>query len=76
MKPMKNIAAAASLAVVFCFPVQSHAQGAQQAPAVSAAPQAKAVPAKRVRSRGNADARHCLQLPTNIEIHKCAHKYL
>lgn len=76
MKPMKNIVAAASLAVVFCVPVPGHAQGAQQAPAASAAPQAKAVPAKRARSRANTDARHCLQLPTNIEIHKCAHKYL
>lgn len=76
MKPMKNIVAAMSLAMVFCVPVPGHAQGAQQAPAASDAPQAKAPPAKRVRSRTNVDARHCLQLPTNIEIHKCAHKYL
>lgn len=76
MKPMKNIAAAASLAMLFCVPLQVHAQGAQQVPAAEAAPPAKASPAKRMRSRSNADARHCLQLPTNIEIHKCAHKYL
>ncbi len=74
MKPVKNIVAAVSLAMVFSAPVLGQTQGA--ATGAGAAPQAKPVAAKRARSKANADARHCLQLPTNIEIHKCAHKYL
>lgn len=30
---------------------------------------------KRGRSRATEDARHCLQLATNLEIHRCAEKY-
>lgn len=81
MKPMKNIVAATSLAMVFAAlssaPVLGQTQGAQQsAAAADAPPQARPVAAKRTRSKANADARHCLQLATNIEIHRCAHKYL
>jgi len=52
-------------------------------PAVAPAPsqlerQAKTRPAARTRrsSRANMDARHCLDLPTNHAIIKCAEKYL
>lgn len=36
---------------------------------------AKPAPTKRGAPRADADARHCLQLPTNREIHACAQKY-
>lgn len=80
MKSMKNIVTAASLAVVFAAlptaPVLAQAQGAQQGAAAGAESNAKPAAAKRTRSRSNVDARHCLKFPTNMEIHKCAHKYL
>lgn len=79
---MKRIVAVTSLAVVFAalssVPVPGQAQGAAPDVAGAAAQekQVKPVAAKRNRSRTNVDARHCLQLSTNAEIHRCAHKYL
>lgn len=35
-----------------------------------------AVPAARARARPAADARHCLQFTTNVEIVRCAERYL
>jgi hypothetical protein len=55
--------------------VQAQSQGAQKGAAVAES-NAKPAAAKRSRSRSNADARHCLKFPTNMEIHRCAHKYL
>lgn len=79
MKPMKNSAAVLMLAVVFAAlspaSAQAQTQGAQKA-AAAAESNAKPAAAKRTRSRSNVDARHCLKLPTNMEIHRCAHKYL
>ena len=42
------------------------------------APQAEVKPVRKVRrtARAGRDARHCLDLPTNSEIIKCAEKYL
>lgn len=51
------------------------------APAMSAekdpAMKGRVQPASRPRGRSRAmvDARHCLQLATNLEIHRCAEKY-
>jgi hypothetical protein len=51
------------------------------APAVSAEKpaamksEAKPVARKPSRSRATMDARHCLQLATNMAIHQCAEKY-
>lgn len=36
---------------------------------------AKPAPTRRGAPRADVDARHCLQLPTNREIHTCAEKY-
>jgi hypothetical protein len=44
----------------------------EQGPAATAKPVAR----KRGTSRMSADARHCLDLPTNNEIIKCAERYL
>lgn len=79
MKPMKNLVTALSLAVVFgaLSPVPVHAQSQDsQKGAAAAESKTKPAAAKRTRSRSNVDARHCLKLPTNMEIHRCAHKYL
>lgn len=80
MIPMKNIVAAASLAMVFAAlsaaPALGQTQGAKKDAGAGAASRAKPVAAKRARSKSNVDARHCLKLPTNLEIHRCAHKYL
>jgi hypothetical protein len=78
MKPIKNLVTALSLAAVFAalspVSVQAQSQGAQKGAAADS--NAKPVAAKRSRSRSNVDARHCLKFPTNMEIHRCAHKYL
>lgn len=36
---------------------------------------AQPAPAKRARTLASVDARHCLQLTTNMAIHRCAEKY-
>ena len=78
---MKNIAVIAALVAVFALfssaPVLGQTQGEKPA-AVSAAPQmeqSKPNVRKVRRSRKDVDARHCLQLGTNLEIHRCALKY-
>ena len=78
---MKNVAVAASLVALFAVfasaPVSGQTQQEKPA-AVSAAPQSadvKPVVRKVGRSRKNVDARHCLQLATNLEIHRCTLKY-
>jgi len=49
------------------------AMSAQKDPAMKG--EAKPPSRKRGRSRATEDARHCLQLATNLEIHQCAEKY-
>lgn len=78
---MIRIAIAAPLigafALFFSAPVPGQPQGEKPA-AVSAAPQmeqSKPAVRKVRRSRKDVDARHCLQLATNIEIHRCSLKY-
>jgi hypothetical protein len=48
----------------------------QAAPAVSSPAKEDPKPArKRASSLASVDARHCLQLATNMAIHQCAEKY-
>lgn len=47
---------------------QSAADGAKKEPMQ---PMSK----QRARGGGGADARHCLKLATNMEVHRCAEKY-
>jgi hypothetical protein len=87
---MKRIAAGTSiialLAALSATPVLSQPKDAKPrvdtpAPAMSAEKpatmKAEAKPAarKRAQSPATADARHCLQLATNMAIHQCAEKY-
>ncbi len=61
-------------ALMLAFPI-AHAQDDKPAQAgVTPAAQPAADAPKR-RSRSNEDARKCLELATNLEIHKCAEQY-
>lgn len=87
---MKPIGPVAVFAVLFSLPVAVLAQGAKPAadkpaaapvqpvakPAEPAAqPAVKLASGSAGRSRANEDARSCLELATNMEIHQCAEKY-
>lgn len=78
---MKHVAVAGSLlAVIAVFaaaPVTAQTQKEKPAAVGSASQQAEVKPVVRKvrRSRKDVDARHCLQLATNLEIHRCALKY-
>ncbi len=78
MKPIAVVASlVAALAALSSAPVSAQSQSEKPA-AVSAVPQmeeSKPAVRKAKRSRKDVDARHCLQLATNIEIHRCALKY-
>jgi len=72
--------AAAAAAKPAPKPAPAKPQAAPAKPAAAAAAPEKqpavnvAADASR-RSRANEDARACLQHPTNLEIHRCAHDY-
>ena len=75
---MKPIGPVAVLAVLFSLPVPGLAQSDKP----GAAPvQPAAKPAVKLASDGpkrsqlDVDARNCLELATNMDIHKCAEKY-
>ncbi len=79
---MKNIAVVAALVGVFAVfassPVLGQTQKAEKPAVTSSVPRLEQnIPAagKSKRSRKDVDARHCLQLATNLEIHRCALKY-
>ncbi len=76
---MKRIGLTAAFALLFSLPMAGQAQGnkpeAAKPQMVAVQPAAKAAPEGPRRSRANEDARVCLELATNIEIHKCAEKY-
>jgi hypothetical protein len=78
---MKSIASVApfvaALAVLSSATVLSQTQGEKPGAAGPTLQQAETKPAatKVKRSRASADARHCLQLATNLEIIRCAEKY-
>lgn len=73
---MKRIAAlmfvAVPLAILPHVPALAQTATPEAADAETA-PKLKMAAAKR--GRAGADARHCLQLATNMEIHRCAEKY-
>ena len=87
---MKTIGPVAVLALLFSFPVPGLAQSdkpaavkpeaAAEQPATKPAEPA-AQPAVKLasdgpkRSRLDGDARNCLELATNMDVHKCAEKY-
>jgi hypothetical protein len=54
-------------------PAPAPAVGAEKPAAAKS--EAKPVAHKPSRSRATMDARHCLQLATNMAIHQCAEKY-
>ena len=80
---MKPISSVAVLAVLFSLPVPGLAQSDKPAATKpEAAPvQPAAKPAVKLasdgpgRSRLDVDARNCLELATNMDVHKCAEKY-
>jgi len=77
---MKPIGPAVALAVLIALPAATLAQGGKPAAAkpeaAAAQPATAAEPAKEPRrSRAHEDARKCLELPTNMEIHQCAEQY-
>jgi len=80
MNPAKKTVATALFAMIYvalaATPVPGQAQDVKQGTATAAAPLAKPVAAKHTRSKKDVDARQCLKLSTNMEIHKCALKYL
>jgi hypothetical protein len=66
-----------AFAALFLTSLPGHTQGGKPAeakaePAVKVAASASA---PKRSSRANEDARACLELATNMEIHKCAEKY-
>ncbi len=66
------------LIVLPCAGAQSPAPSAPAPASASAPPQLEQTPptrAKRVAPPTHADARHCLELPTNLEVIACAEKY-
>lgn len=84
MRPITAIAAAAVVLLSMSGLAVAQAEKPRPAPpapapAMEKAPAMKSAgesaPRKRVRSRAMVDARHCLQLATNLEIHRCAEKY-
>ena len=83
---MKRVVASLAVGAILAAlsPESAHAQATQGAPAAAAsAPAAAAPPAAEKRAepraaRGSwtrADARVCLEFPTNLQIIKCAEKY-
>ena len=65
---------AAAIAALFLMPLPGQAQGEKPSQA-KAEPASKPVASAPKRTRANEDARVCLELATNMEIHKCAEKY-
>lgn len=77
---MKRVVAAVACGAMLTviYPADSTAQGKQAAPAAAAAPAAeKPKPAAHAKRRPwtRADARVCLDFPTNAQIIRCAEKY-
>lgn len=71
---MKRIGPAAVLAILFFLPAPALAQSDKPATVKLESGQPAAKDGPR-RAREYKDARSCLELATNIEIHKCAEKY-
>ena len=69
-----HVPMAALAALMLAFPT-AHAQEAKAAEAKAAPAAQPAADTPQRRSRANEDARKCLELATNLEIHKCAEQY-
>lgn len=83
MKTTTLLMALISPLAIFAVAQASAQEALTEIPAVAPAQsqlerEAEARPVARTRrsSRANTDARHCLDLQTNLEIIKCAEKYL
>jgi hypothetical protein len=79
---MKRLVAAMALGAILTaiYPAGAVAQAQKDAPAAAAAPEPpsaekRAAPRATRGSWTRADARVCLEFPTNLEIIKCAEKY-
>jgi hypothetical protein len=78
---MKRVVASLAVGAILAAlsPESAHAQATQGAPAAAApAPPAAEKRAEPRAARGSwtrADARVCLEFPTNLQIIKCAEKY-
>ena len=79
----KHIIVAAPLAaaafLLFAPPTFSQGPGAAPKPALATPEKPESStppPVRRTSSRRHLDARECLRLPTNMEIHRCSLKYL
>ena len=81
---MKRISAAATIVAAFIVLLTADVQAqtppapsATPAPAVAAPAPAPAQPAPRMKNRSpsRADARACLELPTNLQVIQCSEKY-
>jgi hypothetical protein len=72
MKRILGVTCSAALLALLATPVSG--QGQAGTPAAQKEP-SRPMSAQRARSGGGADARHCLKLATNMEIHRCAEKY-
>lgn len=73
MKSLSTPLMAAALVALLAAPLVARAQA--EKPAATGTAEAKPAAAAPKRSRSNVDARKCLELATNIEIHKCAEQY-
>ena len=79
---MKRLVAAMAVGAILAaiYPAGAVAQAQKDAPAAAAAPappsaEKRAAPRATRGSWTRADARVCLEFPTNLEIIKCAEKY-
>jgi hypothetical protein len=79
---MKRLVAAMAAGAILAaiYPARAVAQAQKDAPAAAAAPappsaEKRAAPRATRGSWTRADARVCLEFPTNLEIIKCAEKY-
>jgi len=78
---MKRLVAAMAVGAILTaiYPAGAVAQAQKDAPAAAAAPappsEKRAAPRSTRGSWTRADARVCLEFPTNLEIIKCAEKY-
>lgn len=72
---MKRILEVTSLAALLALLAAPASAQGQTGTAAAQKAQAGTMSAQRARSGGGADARHCLKLATNMEVHRCAEKY-
>lgn len=72
---MKHFAFTTLLSALLCLPAAALAQAQAEKTAAAKAEAPAPKTAKRSGPRAELDARDCLKLPTNMEIHSCSLKY-